>query len=53
MDTYDLNQQQRKLETIEARMAHHVRITRMILILMTVLAAVASGLLLYHLLGRQ
>jgi hypothetical protein len=51
MDTYDLNQQQRKLETIEARMAHHVRITRMIL--MTVLAAVASGLLLYHLLGRQ
>jgi hypothetical protein len=53
MASYDPNQLRRKLEAFEARTARHERITRTILILMTVLAAVASGLLLYQLLGWQ
>ena len=48
MDTYDpnLHQQHRTLKTIEVRMARHEKATRVILILMIVLAAVASSLLL-------
>jgi hypothetical protein len=54
MDTYDPNlHQQHRTKAIEARMAYHEKVTRTILILMSALAAVASGLLLYHLLDRQ
>jgi fatty acid desaturase len=48
VNTYDpnLHEQRRKLEALEARLARHERTTRTILILVTVLAAVALGLLL-------
>jgi hypothetical protein len=53
VDTYDPNQQHRKLEAIEARMVRHERTTRTILFLVIVLAVVALGLLLDHLVNRQ
>jgi hypothetical protein len=48
MNIYDpnLHQQHRTLKAIEARMARHEKATRMILILVIVMAAVASSLLL-------
>jgi hypothetical protein len=46
MGSYDPHQQLRRLDTIETQMARHERTTRMILILMILLAAVASGVLL-------
>ncbi|GEO15342.1 hypothetical protein [Microvirga aerophila] len=53
MAPYDPDHLRRKLEVFEARTARHERITRTILILMTVLAVVASGVLLYQLLDWQ
>ena len=53
MDTYDPNQQHRTLEAIEARLVRHERTTRTILVLVIVLAVVALGLLLDHLVNRQ
>lgn len=48
----NLHEQRRKLEDIEARLARHERRSRIILILMMLLGAVALGLFLDHLLGR-
>ncbi|RDI60255.1 hypothetical protein [Microvirga subterranea] len=49
---HNLHEQRRKLEDIEARLARHERRSRIILILMMLLGAVALGLFLDHLLGR-
>jgi hypothetical protein len=51
MAPYDPDQLRRKLEVFEARTARHERITRKILILMTIVAVGASGLLLYQVLS--
>ncbi len=49
---HNLQEQRRKLEDIEARLARHERRSRIILILMMLLGALALGLFLDHLLGR-
>lgn len=50
---HNLHEQRRKLQDIEARLARHERRSRIILILMMLLGAVALGLFFDHLLGRS
>lgn len=49
----NLHEQSRKLEDIEARLARHERQSRIILVLLMVLGAVALGLFLDHVLGLR
>jgi hypothetical protein len=49
---HNLHEQRRKLEAIESRLARYEKRSRIILILLMFLAAVAFGLFLGHVLNR-